>query len=114
MARQRAAICTACMLGGCLLWVFFASPASASPWAEVGDSQLRSDIEVLASAGVIDNITTQWPIPWAGILYRLDRAGALEGQPDYVRAAAARVHDEGYAQAGTGRLHAAVAADATS
>jgi hypothetical protein len=102
------------MLGVCLLWIFCPSPASASPWAEVGDSQLRSDIEVLASAGVIDNITTQWPIPWAGILYRLDRAGALDGQPDYVRAAAARVHDEGYAQAGTGRLHAAVTADATN
>ena len=102
------------MLGGCLLWVIFASPASASPWAEVGDLQLRSDIEVLASAGVIDNITTQWPIPWAGILSRLDKPGALEGQPNYVRAAAERVHDAGYSQAGTGRLHTSVTTDVTN
>ncbi len=45
--------------------------ANASPWAEVGDSQLRSDIEILAAANVIDGITTHWPLPWAGIVSRL-------------------------------------------
>ncbi|HTY50340.1 MAG TPA: hypothetical protein VMB48_11690, partial [Steroidobacteraceae bacterium] len=45
--------------------------AHAAPWADVGDAQLRSDIEQLAAAGIIANITTQWPIPWGGLLDRL-------------------------------------------
>ena len=54
---------------GCLLALLVSVPAAvASPWAEVGDSQLRSDIQILANAGVIDDITTHWPIPWAGLL----------------------------------------------
>ncbi len=73
-----------------------ARDAHASPWAEVGDSQLRSDIEVLAAAGVIDDITTHWPLPWAGLLARLNNPSALDGQPDYVREAAERVLDKAH------------------
>jgi hypothetical protein len=40
-----------------------ALPSLASPWAEVGDNQLRGDIEILASAGVLDDVTTHWPLP---------------------------------------------------
>ena len=68
-----------------------ASVASASPWAEVGDAQLRSDIQILATAGVIDDITTHWPIPWAGIVSDLRREDVLSGQPAYIREAARRV-----------------------
>lgn len=67
------------------------SSAQAGPWAEVGDAALRSDILILASAGVIDNVTMQWPLPWAGIADRLNRSNALVDQPAYVRAAAERV-----------------------
>src|ERR1700753_1730919 len=66
-------------------------PAFASPWAEVGDGQLRSDIEILATAGVIDDITTHWPLPWASIVSRLHERDALRGKPDFVRDAAERV-----------------------
>ena len=64
--------------------------AVASPWVETGDSQLRSDIELLASAGVIDDITMHWPLPWASIVtdLRHQHGGA---QNEMVRAAAARV-----------------------
>jgi len=86
----------------------------AGPWAEVGDAQLRSDIEVLASAGVIDNITMQWPLPWGGILYRLDAPGALDGQPGYVRDAAARVLARGMTETETHGLNASVTIDATN
>jgi len=43
----------------CLALLFMLAPvaASASSWAEVGDNQLRADIEILASAGVIDGAT---------------------------------------------------------
>ena len=65
-------------------------PSFASPWAEVGDNQLRGDIELLAAAGVIDDVTTQWPLPWQSIVEDL-RGNALAGQPASIRAAAARV-----------------------
>ena len=68
-------------------------PAAASPWAEVGNDQLRSDIQILASANVIDDVTTQWPIPWAGLLSALRDQVELASQPRYVREAARRVYD---------------------
>ena len=64
--------------------------SKASPWAEVGDNELRSDIEILAAAGVVDDITTHWPLPWQSIVEDL-KDNPLTGQPAAVRAAAARV-----------------------
>src|SRR5580700_3992940 len=75
-----------------------ATLARAAPWAEVGDAQLRSDIETLAMAGVIDNLTTQWPIPWTRILDRLSVSGALTGQPAAVVAAADRIRRQSASQ----------------
>jgi hypothetical protein len=79
----------------CMAWALvpfaLAAPGIASPWAEVGDAQLRSDVEILAAAGVIDDITTHWPIPWKGIYRDLEAAGSLNDQPAYVRAAAERL-----------------------
>lgn len=95
----------------------FAAPLSstmASPWAEVGDSQLRSDIQVLASAGVIDDITTQWPIPWAGVIYRLKSEDALANQPAYVREAARRVLDQARRQMRIGDLRVSATVDVTN
>ncbi len=67
-----------------------AVPAMASPWAEVGDNQLRSDIALLEASGVIDNITTHWPLPWNSLVAQLQN-NALTSQPAAVRAAAQRV-----------------------
>ncbi|WP_157999474.1 hypothetical protein [Nitrospirillum viridazoti] len=64
--------------------------AGASPWGEVGDNQLRGDIEMLAAAGLIDGVTTQWPLPWTAIVPAL-KAADLDAQPDAVQAAALRV-----------------------
>lgn len=89
-------------------------PAQASPWAEVGDSQLRSDIEVLAAAGVIDNITMQWPLPWASIVTRLRAPSALGGQPGFVTAAAARVLDAAKAGMTFDTLRASATVDGTN
>lgn len=75
--------------------------ASAAPWAEVGDNRLRADIAVLTSAGVLDDVTGQWPLPWAGILAELD-ATAVGTQPADVRAAARRVLALGRAQTAPG------------
>jgi hypothetical protein len=73
-----------------ILLCLYAVPTSASPWAEVGDNQLRSDIDLLQSAGVIEDITTQWPLPWASLQNDLSSA-QLSDQPAAVQAAAARV-----------------------
>ena len=65
---------------------------------EVGDAQLRSDIETLAMAGVIDNLTTEWPVPWTRILDRLTVSGALRTQPGYVVDAADRIRSRAAGQ----------------
>jgi hypothetical protein len=88
--------------------------AMAGPWAEVGDTDLRSDILILASAGVIDDATMQWPLPWTGILRRLSQSNGLDGQPDYVREAARRVQTRGMAEVRTKRLMPSLSLDAAS
>ena len=75
--------------------VFAAQPALSSPWAEVGDNQLRSDIELLAAVHVIDGVSIQWPLPWASVIQRLHGAD-LSGRPRAVRAAADRVLRRAY------------------
>lgn len=98
----------------CLAAAFAAVSASASPWAEVGDAQLRSDIEILAAAGVIDGITTHWPLPWAGIASRLRDGNVMERQPALVRAAAGRVLAVAQSQVHLDRLQASAWVDATN
>jgi len=88
------------------------SPVTASPWAEVGDNQLRADIEILAAVGAIDDVTTHWPLPWQGIVSAL-HGNALADQPLYVRQAAARVLAKARAQ-NKGGITAAIALDATN
>ena len=67
------------------------APAAAAPWAEAGDAQLRSDLMLLNDAGVIRILTSQWPIPWAGIANAVADSPALDSQPRFVREAARRV-----------------------
>lgn len=88
--------------------------AAASPWAEVGDAQLRSDIEVLAAAGLIDDVTTQWPLPWGGVLARLENSDALEYEPEYVRAAADRVEAQAQNAIAADRMNYALTGDFTN
>jgi hypothetical protein len=83
---QLRGLCLAVMLLPALL----DAPSQASPWAEVGDSALRSDIEILAAAGLLDNLTSHWPLPWTAIAHQIE-AASLAGQPAMVRDAADRV-----------------------
>ena len=77
----RAAIAALAFLFASLL------PVWASPWAEAGDGQLRADLELLQAAGVIHDLTVQWPLPWQSLIADLSRAD-LAGEPVSVRAAA--------------------------
>lgn len=97
-----------------LFLLFLVRPGQASPWAEVGDAQLRSDIQLLAAAGVVDDITTQWPLPWAGLMEALSKPQALAGQPAIIRAAAARILDKAQAQLATGAWQVSATFDATN
>jgi hypothetical protein len=100
---------------GCVLALWVSVPAAvASPWAEVGDSQLRSDIQILANAGVIDDVTTHWPVPWAGLLSALRDQVNLASQPAYVRAAAQRVSNYAKSQMVRGTFSGHVTADFTN
>lgn len=103
------------VLSTLLFYSTFAVPPSlASPWAEVGDSQLRSDLAILANAGIIDDVTTHWPIPWAGIMTHLRAEGALADQPPYVREAARRVLDMAQKEMRVGQLRSEVTVDITN
>jgi len=62
----------------------------ASPWAAVGDMQLRNDVEILARHGVISGPVNTWPISWQQITRNLSRTAEM-GLPSYVRLAAMRV-----------------------
>jgi len=97
-----------------LLAIFVTGHARATPWAEVGDLQLRSDIEVLAAAGLVDNVTMQWPMPWGGIVASLEKVDSLEGQPEYVREAAERVEEKARREVQTDRMTYDLSADFTN
>jgi hypothetical protein len=91
----------------------FAASAAAGPWAQPGDTSLRTDVALVAGAGLIDPITTHWPLPWAGLNDRLD-TDAQDGLPDYLRAAARRLRARGGSDTRTGLLQTAVTVDAAT
>lgn len=81
---KRGMICVTLLLAG------LASAAKAAQWAEVGDTQLRDDIELLQTAGVLSGPLTSWPLPWAQIDDALDDP-KLETLPPGLAAAVRRV-----------------------
>lgn len=88
------------------------APVSASPWVEVGDATLRSDLELLAAYGLIDNLATTWPVPWAQVARAFKApTGAL---PAAVRASLRRVRARFDAAAETGRLRSEASLRATT
>lgn len=55
--------------------------AGAGPWVEVGNSSLRSDIQILADAGVITGAVTTWPLAWGDIAPDLASTGRIKLLP---------------------------------
>src|SRR5437016_6224701 len=84
-----------------LLWMCAVLSASASPWAEVGDNQLRADLELLQASGVMEEITVQWPLPWQSVAADLSRAN-LASQPASVEQAAQRLLARAHAETAPG------------
>jgi hypothetical protein len=78
-------IALAAVLGG-LAW----GSAQADPWLAPGDAGLRSDIQLLADAGILRSPVTSWPISWPDLARDL-RAASLSGHDEGVVAALLRV-----------------------
>ena len=68
-----------------------ASPAIAGPFAEVGDRQLRQDVDLLKADGLIRGPVDSWPLPWVQIDGGLDAARDGRTLDPYVEAAVARL-----------------------
>jgi hypothetical protein len=88
------------------------APVLASPWAEVGDNQLRADIELLAASDAADGITTHWPMPWNSLVDTLGRED-LSTMPLPVQQAARRTMASARAANAPG-LSASLYGDATN
>lgn len=69
-----------------------AAPVAAGPFAEVGDRQLRQDVALLASAGIIRGPVDSWPLPWAQIESGLNRAKDGRNLPPHLAAAVSRLN----------------------
>lgn len=80
----------------------------ASPWAAVGDMQLRNDVEILARHGVISGPVNTWPISWRQITRHISRSGEMD-LPPYVRLAVMRVKEKM-----PGEFHASVRMELTN
>jgi hypothetical protein len=91
-----------------------AARSSAGVWTEMGDAQTRSDIEMAVAGGVLDNITTQGPQVWSGILGRLQNAKGNGELPAGVREAAERLLVKGTEELDVHRPHLAVTLDVTN
>ncbi|MCP4831716.1 MAG: capsule assembly Wzi family protein [Gammaproteobacteria bacterium] len=80
---------------------FLVMRVHAGPWVEVGNSGLRSDIQILADAGVIPGAVTTWPLAWGDIAGSLSTSKILE---PYQMAALRRVQQAASEQMITGEV----------
>ncbi len=70
---------------------FTSSAALAAPWAEVGDKQLREDVELLVDAGIVPGPVLSWPLPWGQIAEPVLAASQAGDISPFLQAAARRV-----------------------
>ena len=54
-------------LAPALLMLFAAATVQADPWLAPGDEGLRSDIQLLADAGILRGPITTWPMSWPDV-----------------------------------------------
>lgn len=71
--------------------MFGTAPALARPFAEVGDRQLRQDVDLLKAAGIIRGPVDSWPLPWVQINGGLDAARDGRALDPYLASAVARL-----------------------
>lgn len=108
-ARSSAAV----ILFGIALGVIGVPTATAAPWIDPGDRNLRSDIELLEAWRVVPGPITTWPIPWAQLAGAMTRP-AVSGMPPHVAAALERVRERYLAETESDRWRATVRISATN
>jgi hypothetical protein len=82
--------------------MLLSSAALAGHWAEVGDKQLREDIELLHDVGIIKGPVLSWPLPWEQIAEDVNDASRSEEISAFLQLAAKRVHARMGQRANTG------------
>jgi hypothetical protein len=65
--------------------------ALAGQWAEVGDKQLREDVELLHDVGIIQGPVLSWPLPWGQIAEEVTQASTAGDISPFLQAAARRI-----------------------
>jgi Capsule assembly protein Wzi len=63
----------------------------AGQWAEVGDKQLREDVELLHDVGIIRGPVLSWPLPWEQIAEEITQASTASDISPFLQIAARRV-----------------------
>jgi hypothetical protein len=63
----------------------------AAQWAEVGDKQLREDVELLHDVGIIRGPVLSWPLPWEQIAAEVTEASTASDISPFLQTAARRV-----------------------
>ena len=99
-ARPSSAISLAIVLVTALLARF----ANAEPWLPAGDLALRSDIQILADAGIIKAPVMAWPLRWPDIARDVLADTDSEGYDSWVRSALNRVKRRAQMEMRTGRV----------
>lgn len=77
--------------------------SNTGPWMSPGDSGLRSDVQILADAGIILSPVTSWPLSWGDIAGQIRDRTVADLSP-YEAAALARVQKKGAIAMQTGRI----------
>ncbi|MDA9556740.1 capsule assembly Wzi family protein [Vibrio sp.] len=72
------------------LGTLFSTTSFAQPWIEPNDIHLRSDIQYLASTGVITTPVTTYPLMWSGIISSIE-SNKSQAQSEHEQAAIQRI-----------------------
>ena len=71
----------------------FISTASAQQWAPVGDSNLRRDVEILKTYGIIKGPVNTWPMSWRQITNNINMS-ADQNYPTHIMRAIDRIRSK--------------------
>jgi hypothetical protein len=75
----------------CAAVALYCTPTFAAQWAEVGDKQLREDVELLHDVGIIRGPVLSWPLPWEQIAEEVMQASTASDISPFLQTAARRI-----------------------
>lgn len=81
------------LLSSLMTYSITLTPTVSSPWANPGDSSLRSDVELLSQYGLITGPVNNWPMSWKQITRDFHKAESAN-LPIFVERALERVNNK--------------------